>query len=106
MKKILLSLFSIALATTVLAQDTYKKAPTLGINVSMADFQMASDIRKNGLSYIIANKQILLSKNLNPGIAVSYMQGISTHVDFLGTLGGYWIRYPFTNQATSFNTNL
>ncbi len=105
MKKILLSLFSIALITSVFAQDSYKKRPTIGINFFVSDFQMAKDIRKNGLSYLIDKRQILLGKNLNPGLAISYMQGISTHVDFLATLGGSFVRYPFENQAVPFNTN-
>ena len=105
MKKSLLFLFSFALTISVFAQGKYKKAPTLGVNFFVSDFQMAKDLRRQGLTYLIENKLLLASKNFNPGMAISYMQGISDHIDFLGTLGGSFVRYPFENQPLPRNND-
>lgn len=106
MKKIISFLLSLVIIASTFGQESGKKLPSIGINFFLSDFQMARDIRKNGLSYLISNRQFLLTKNLTPGMAISYMQGLSKNVDFLGTLGGSFLRYPFENQSTSFNNNL
>lgn len=105
MKRILLSIFSITLITAVFAQESYKKRPTLGFSFFVSDFQMAKDIRKNGINNLIANRQLFQTKNFNPGIAINYSQGISEHVDLLATFGGTFVRYPFENQALPVSNN-
>ena len=102
MKQILFFIGSLFLFISAFAQD-YKKQPSLGINFTLTDFQMASDIRKNGVSYLINNRQILLGKNLNPGLSISYTSGISRHIDFLATLGGSFLRYQFQTQPPPFS---
>ena len=102
MKKILLSIFSLALLHSAFAQD-YKKRPSLGVNFFVSDFQMAQDIRQNGLSYVINNRKLFLAKNFNPGVAVSYLNGLSKHIDFVATLGGSFLKYQFANQPTPSN---
>ena len=101
MRKIHLTIFSLVLLISAFGQD--KKAPSLGVNFFQSDFQMANDLRKNGINYLINNRQILLGKNLNPGGALSYISGISKHVDFLATLGGSFVKYPYENQTPSPN---
>ena len=106
MKKIILFLLSAVIIASTFGQGSIKKLPSIGINFFLSDFQMARDIKKNGLSYLISNRQFLLTKNLTPGMAISYMQGLSKNVDFLATLGGSFLKYPFENQPTSFSNNL
>ena len=101
MKKILF-IFSIVIFNSVFAQDNIKK-PSLGLNFFLSDFQMAKDIRKNGLSYIVNNRLFFQGKNLNPGLALSYLSGISKHIDFSATLGGSFVKYPFESMAVPTN---
>ncbi len=41
---------------------------------------------------------------MTPGIAITYFKGLKKHVDFAGTLGGNFLKYPFPNKSF-FNDN-
>ena len=102
MKKISLVIFSLVILVSAFAQD-YKKSPSIGVNFFLSDFQMAKDLRKNGLNYLINNRQLVLGKNLNPGAALSFLSGISKRLDFAATFGGSFVQYPFEDQLPSGN---
>ena len=42
---------------------------------------------------------------LEPGIAISFLKGLSNHVDFIGTLGGSFVNYPESNSLVTSSTN-
>ena len=89
MKKLILSVISILLVVSVFAQkEDYRKRSTIGVNFFLNDFQTAADIKRNGLGRVIRAKNLFRSKRLNPGMALSYLKGLSNHVDFAATLGG------------------
>jgi OmpA-OmpF porin, OOP family len=106
MKKILLSLFAIALFVTAFSQNEYKKSPSLGVHFVLNDFKTADDLRSVGLANVIKNKQWNKTGRMVAGMAVSYIQGLSNHVDFAGSLSGSFLDYPVPGKPTTGKTNL
>ena len=88
MKKIILSFLAVGFLSHSFAQTDYIKAPALAIHFFFDDFQTATDIRTLGLTRVLNDKQYGKSDRLKPGIALSYIQGLSDHVDFAGTISG------------------
>jgi OOP family OmpA-OmpF porin len=106
MKKNILSFLAICLFVTSFAQSNYKKGSALGIHFFFDDFQTAADIRTNGLVSVLKDNQWSKTKRMNPGLAISYLQGLSNHVDFAGTLSGSFVDYPVPNVGTSGSQNV
>jgi len=100
MKKLVFSLASIACFATAFAQDDYKKSPSIGVHLVLNDFKTAADIRRNGLSNVIRDKDWTKVKDMNAGLALSYIQGLSNHVDFAATLAGSFLDYPVPNKIS------
>jgi len=91
---------------TAMAQDDYKKAPTFGFHFALNDFQTASELRSVGLGNVLKEKNWSNTKRMISGLAVSYMQGLSTNVDFAATLSGSYLDYPIPNKVTDGQQNL
>ncbi len=106
MKKLMLSLLAIVVCTTVFSQNDYKKGPTLGIHFVLNDFKTASELRAGGLSTVLRDKQWSKPKRMSPGLAISYIQGLSDHVDFAGVLSAAFTDYPVPNKILTGKQNL
>ncbi|MCW3090790.1 MAG: OmpA family protein [Ferruginibacter sp.] len=102
MKKIALSFFTIVLLViNSFAQNEYKKLPSLGIHFFFDDFTTAAELRNNGLASVIRNKNWTKTSRMNPGLAVSYMQGLSNKIDFIGTVSGSFADYPVPGKPAT-----
>ena len=102
MKKLILSVISILLVVSVFAQkEDYRKRSTLGVSFFLNDFKSAAEIKKNGLGSVIRAKNLFRTTRMDPGMAVSYLKGLSNHVDFAGSLDGSFVSYPIPNQVAS-----
>ena len=101
MKKIPVLLIAILLTAVSFAQGDYKKQPSLGVHISLIDYRSAADIRANGLTSSINNKQFLKFKRADPGMSVSYMQGLTNHIDFAGTLTAALLKYPVSDVISN-----
>jgi outer membrane protein OmpA-like peptidoglycan-associated protein len=53
-------------------------------------------ISQTSLSRVLANGQWTPVRAMSPGIAVQYYKGVSDHVDFMGSLSGSSVKYPFS----------
>ena len=71
--------------------------PALGIHFVLNDFQTASNIRNSTLSSVLNNKQYGKVKDMSPGLAISYSNGLSSHFDFTTTIAGSFLDYPQRN---------
>ena len=40
---------------------------------------------------------------MNPGLALSYLEGLSNHVDLIGTLSGSFVEYPIPGKDNASN---
>jgi OOP family OmpA-OmpF porin len=95
------SIFFLQLGLPSSAQDhNYIKNPAIGIHFIMDDFKTADYIRSNSLSEAFRNNQFANSKNLKSGLGISYLQGLSNHLDFSITLAGSYLDYTLHNGTT------
>ncbi len=106
MKKIFLSLLALGTLTASYAQSDYKKQPQIGVSFILNDFQTATDLRAGGLANVIKAKQWSKTKRMSPGMAVTYVEGLCSHVDFVGSLAGSFVEYPVPNKPTTNNNAL
>lgn len=108
MKKILSMVLAITLLhTTAFCQDgNYVQEPTFGVHFVFNDFQTASIIRSTSLGSTLRNKQFGKIKEMSPGLAINYIQGLSNSFDFSTTLAGSFLDYPFKDNTTAGKDNL
>ncbi len=106
MKKFILSCLAIAICTIVFGQNDYRKSRTLGVHFLFNDFQTAADLRADGLSNVLKEDEWSKTSRMTPGLAVSFMQGMSNHIDFAATLSGTFTRYPVPNKVMESSDNL
>ncbi|MEP7277179.1 MAG: OmpA family protein [Bacteroidota bacterium] len=109
MKKLLfLLLFSPGLLQLAHGQDNnnYIKQPLLGVNFLFNDFNGGGYIKKFGLNRAIRDKQLNQFKNMAPGLAISYLRGISQHLDLSAGIGGSFLDYPISGKDAFGNDNL
>ncbi len=105
MKNIIAALLSCSLLIpAAYGQDDEIRPPALGVSFFLNDFTTASNIRSSSLMSVISHKTYAKFKDMSPGIAVSYFQGITKHIDFAGTLAGSFLNYPMPNK-TFYNDN-
>ena len=99
MKRFMLSFLAIVSFTVVFGQTDYKKPRSLGIHYIFNDFETAADLRTDGLSTVLKDDDWNKTGRMTPGLAVSYTQGLSSHLDFAAILSGTYTKYPVPNKA-------
>ncbi len=97
MKKFLFSLLVVGLATATFAQGptSYKKRPSLGVSFFLNDMFTADRISRTSLSDILSNNKWAKTSEMTPGLAIQYFEGLTENIDFMGSLGGNFTKYPF-----------
>jgi len=108
MKKLLLFILLIqGFLSVSFAQDNdYIKRPALGVNFIFDDFNGGGYIKTFGLNRAIRDKQIGQFKNMSPGLAINYLDGISKHLDLSVGLAGSFLDYPISGKSPFGNDNL
>ena len=106
MKKILLVIIGLGLFVTSFGQSDSKKRPSFGIHFFLNDFGTAQSIRNKGLANVVRTKDWHKTSKMTSGIAVSYLQGLSNHLDFVGTLSGSFVNYPIAGKPLNANPGL
>ena len=101
MKKLTLSIITLVVCTVTYSQNEYKKLPSLGIHLFFNDFQTAAEMRSSGLGNVVRDKQWSKSRRMTPGLAISYMQGLSNKLDFAATISGSIGEYPVPNKLST-----
>ncbi|MES2372673.1 MAG: OmpA family protein [Bacteroidota bacterium] len=98
MKKILFFLVAISLSTGLFAQTmpSYKKRPTLGINFFLKDMVTANLIEHSSISQVLSNHKWAKINDMSPGLSFTYYEGLTERIDFMGNLGGSFVKYPFS----------
>jgi len=81
------------------AQSDYLKRPSLGIHFTLTDFQSAVAIRTYDAAHLINSHQFLKLKTMDPGLAISYTQGATNHIDINATLTGSFLQYPTSDAV-------
>lgn len=100
MKKFLLVTVVLCISAMSFAQtNKYKKLPTLGVNFFLQDFKTPATIASGSLSAALNNKNWAKLKDMQAGLSLQYMQGLTDHIDFSTTLGGTFVNYPFRSGS-------
>jgi hypothetical protein len=92
-KNVGLLLAVLPLLAPAFSQDDYIQRPTLGIYFFFNDFKTAENIRASSLREVLRNSQFGKLKEMSPGLALNYINGLSKHFDFATTLTGSFIDY-------------
>lgn len=102
MKKILLHLFLLlTLHEIAFAQDDdYVQNPTLGVHFFFNDFKTAQSIRNTSLSTTLKDKKFGKIKDMSPGLAINYIDGLNKTFDFSTTLAGSFLDYIRKDGST------
>jgi hypothetical protein len=108
MRKLILSTFAMLLLLSSNAQmaskvNKSKKGQTLGLSYTLLDFATASDLKSKGLSGVLLDKNWKDIKRMSMGLALTYTKGLTSNVDFSGSLGVSSLSYPLPNKIVSFN---
>lgn len=105
MKHIYLTAVACLFAFAGISQE-YKKLPSLGFQFFYNDFQTAADLRANGLSNVLNEKQWYKTNRMTPGLALTYQEGFTERIDFSAVLGGSFLNYPvggsFSTQSKEY----
>ena len=102
MKQLLLLLLAaIGFCSGISAQNAgQKKGPILAVNFVLNDFTTAQRLQKGSLGGVLKDKQWASFNEMSYGLSIQYIEGLTPHVDFAGTLTGTFVKYPFPKKAT------
>ena len=101
MKKLFLSAITILFVVNIFAQSDSRRPTSLGLSFFVNDFTTAAQIKKYGIANVFKNKDAFRSSRFNAGVAINYLKGLTSHIDFLGSLGGSFVDYPIPNMPLS-----
>lgn len=100
MKQLLL--FAIAImgvSSTSFSQSAgQKKGSILAVNFVLNDFTTAQRLQKGSLGGVLKDKQWAQFSEMAYGLSIQYIEGLTDHVDFAGTLAGTFVKYPFPKK--------
>jgi len=99
MKNFFASFFVICLFTVQgFAQTNTVRPKALGVSFVMYDFKTAQRIRNNSLETVLREKQWAGIDEMAPALALTYFQGLRSHIDFAGTLAASFVSYPIPGK--------
>ena len=97
----MLYLVAMIFGTIAFAQTDYKKSPSLAVHFILNDFKTAAELRRSSLTQVINDKNWSKTNRMAGGLALSFIEGLTNHVDFAANLSGSFLEYPFNGQASS-----
>ena len=78
--------------------------PTLGVHFFFHDFRSGILVRNNNLGLLIRDKQFGKIKEMSPGLALNYLEGLNQNFDFSTTLGFSFLDYQ-KRDGTSYGSD-
>ena len=108
MHKVLVSLIALLLVSigAVCQGEGPVKGPSVGLHFLFNDFKTAGKINSTSLSAVFRDKQFGKIKDMIPGFALSYLQGINTHLDFSTSMAASFLDYPMEGKGAFNNQYL
>lgn len=102
MRKIfLLTLTMLTLSVAYSQTENNVKGKALGVGFFLTDFEAASVLRNYGAVEMFKNNNFFNTNKLNPGASINYYQGLTKHMDFAGSLGATFLKYPNENLSNA-----
>ena len=91
----------IFLHTSLFSQKkNYIQDPTLGVSFVFFDFKTAQNIQATSLRTTFREKQFGKLKEMTPGLALTYIEGLSNHFDVAVSFAGGFLNYPIENKPS------
>jgi outer membrane protein OmpA-like peptidoglycan-associated protein len=91
----ILTALAILATSSIFAQEQSVKKPKLfSYNISFSDYSFPKQIKDSTLSKAFHHNDWLKPGNKSFGMGVSYWKGLSSHIDFSGTLTGTFSNFP------------
>ena len=108
MKKItgLLTAFLLWQSLAIAQDHEYVQNPTLGVHFIFQDFETAARIRNNDIGSLIRDKTFGKIKEMSPGLALNYLDGLNQYFDFSSTLAIAFLDYPKQDGTKTGSDNL
>lgn len=101
MKKIISACIVLTMLVPVSFGQTkdVKRQQAIGISFFLNDFETPNRIRTTSLNQVISDKTFANLSDMTPGLAVTYFKGLANHIDFAGTLGASFMKYPMPSRS-------
>lgn len=96
----------LSLSAMSYGQDAHIKGKAIGLSFFLNDFETAARIRANSLTHVLSEGTGFDFGNMNAGLAVNYLSGLSKHMDFIATLGASFLDYPIEGQPNTSDQKL
>lgn len=93
---LLLSLHQIAFCQ----DDDDIQNPTLGVHFFFNDFKSAQNVRNTSLGTALRDKKFGKIKDMSPGLAINYIDGLNKTFDFTTTIAGSFLDYIRRDGST------
>jgi len=90
--------FFLIICCQIHGQDAPLRPKALGVSFIMNDFSTAERIRNSSLATVFRDKQWAKFKEMSPGLAITYFQGLKPRLDFAGSLAASYVSYPLRNN--------
>jgi OmpA-OmpF porin, OOP family len=101
MKKILASIiFVFFFSGLTWAQNNEIRPASVGVSFFFNDFSTPQKIRNTSFATVINEDGWAKFREMSPGIAISYINGLHKNIDFAGSIAGSFVRMP-KNQVIS-----
>jgi len=81
-------------------KDKYKKYRVISVYYTLHDFQTAADLKANGLSQVLNDKQWYKTGRMHGGFAISDAHGLTPNIDLMYRLGFSSFEYPIPEKNT------
>lgn len=75
----------------------YKKEPALGIHFSLYDFNTAALVQQMGFFKALGDGTLTNIGQMQPALALSFVNGLTNHLDYFIRYSGSFVDYPFPN---------
>jgi len=102
MKKIFAILLAVSLfSSEAFAQTDEIRPAAIGISFFLNDYITPQRIRSTSLNKVLSDKQKAKTRDMSPGLAINYFQGLHKHIDLSASLGGSFTRDAIKTRKTS-----
>jgi hypothetical protein len=101
MKNFYFFLISFLFIISAFAQDNSKKRSALGFSFTLHDYKTAAALRSQGLVNLVNNKQLFKLRDMEAGVGINYLRGLSTHLDFISGFDVSSIQSSINSEITA-----
>jgi OmpA-OmpF porin, OOP family len=100
-KTLALLILIVSFTQTIWAQNNSIRPPAIGVSFFFNDFITPQRIRSGTLSQVLREHKWAKFNEMSPGVAITYFQGLKSHIDFAGTVDVSFPTVPLPEKGSS-----